>query len=207
MAVSRDIPEPVKLQLRKQAGFGCCVCGHPFYEYQHIKPFSIEPHHNPRDMMVLCPNHHHQATVGGLNESQQRRYKKNPFNIRRGYADGQMIISSRLIALQLGTNQFVGAGFKLMVDGSQVGYLSYSGGLGTTSGGTGNYEPITLGVGQQGSGNQSSAGWNRPFHGRIDEVAIFNRGVTETEANWQYQSVIGGTLDTGSVVRDGLLRL
>lgn len=116
MSVPRDIPAAVKLQLRREAGFGCCACGHPFYEYQHIKPFSIEPHHDPQHMMVLCPNHHHQATVGALDDGEQRRCKADPFNVRRGYANGQLIITSRLVALQLGSNQFVGAGFKLMVD-------------------------------------------------------------------------------------------
>jgi hypothetical protein len=67
-------------------------------------------------MMALCPNHHHQATVGALSESEQRRFKAKPFNIQRGYANGQLLITSRLVALQLGSNQFVGAGFKLVVD-------------------------------------------------------------------------------------------
>ena len=102
---------------------------------------------------------------------------------------------------------FGAGGMKLFVNGVQVDSRSYTGGLGTTSGGVGNYEPITLGVSQMGSGNLTSDGWYRPFHGRIDEVAIYNRGVTEAEVGWLYQAVLGGEVDVGAVVRDGLLRL
>ena len=98
-------------------------------------------------------------------------------------------------------------GFKLFVDGSEVASSTYTGGLGTTSGGAGNYEPITLGVSQMGSGNQTSSGSYYPFHGRIDEVAIYNRGVTQRDVQWLYNAVLSGNVSNGAVVRDGLLRL
>jgi 5-methylcytosine-specific restriction endonuclease McrA len=63
MEVQREPPAHVKRQLRQEAGFGCCVCGYPFYEYHHIREFALDSHHDPKDMMVLCPNHHHQATL------------------------------------------------------------------------------------------------------------------------------------------------
>ncbi|MCH7591288.1 MAG: hypothetical protein IH989_00710 [Planctomycetes bacterium] len=98
-------------------------------------------------------------------------------------------------------------GFKLFLDGTEVGSSSYTGGLGTTSGGAGNYEPITLGVGQTTSENLSSTGWNWIFHGRIDEVAIYNRGVAAGEVLWLYNAVQAQNVNHGAVVRDGLLRL
>ena len=30
------IPEIVKRQVRQEAGFGCCKCGNPIFEYHHI---------------------------------------------------------------------------------------------------------------------------------------------------------------------------
>jgi hypothetical protein len=112
----RDIPEPIKRQLRQEAGFGCCVCGHPFIEYHHIVPFVVTNAHGPRDMMVLCPIHHHQCTVGALSVDDQRQAKAFPFNTARGFADGQLVSSSRIIAVEAGSNQFVGSGFKFAVD-------------------------------------------------------------------------------------------
>lgn len=118
--MSEKIPLPVKRILRKEAGFGCCICGHPFIEYHHVVPYAELLHHNPDEMMILCPNHHHQATVGALDQDTQRKYKENPYNLTRGYADGQLVIPSRTLAVEAGSNQFVGAGFKFIVDGEPV---------------------------------------------------------------------------------------
>jgi hypothetical protein len=114
--VPREPPAHVKRQLRQEAGFGCCICGYPFYEYHHIREYSTEPHHDPKDMMVLCPNHHHQATVHAIEEADQRSSKLAPFNIKRGFADGQLFVNNRTTAIEIGSNLFIGDGFKLAVD-------------------------------------------------------------------------------------------
>jgi hypothetical protein len=68
--LTREPPAAVKRQLRQEAAFGCCICGHPIYQYHHIRPFEPNHHHDPDDMMLLCPNHHHEATVGALEEAE-----------------------------------------------------------------------------------------------------------------------------------------
>jgi hypothetical protein len=118
--MARDIPDAVKRQLRQEAGFGCCVCGQAFFQYHHIVPFAERQDHVPADMMVLCPNHHHPANIKGIDEQQQREWKRNPFNVQRGYADGQLLVASNTLAVALGSVQFVGAGFKLVVDGQPL---------------------------------------------------------------------------------------
>jgi len=110
------IPEPVKRVLRQSAGFGCCVCGHPFVEYHHIAPYSGDPHHDLSKMMTLCPNHHHEATVGALSVEAQYGAKTRPYNVTRGYADGLLKVDAHELAIEVGTNYFVGAGLKLLVD-------------------------------------------------------------------------------------------
>ena len=42
--------------------------------------------------MVLCPNHHHEATVHAIAEHEQRNWKKHPLNIVNGYVDGLLKI-------------------------------------------------------------------------------------------------------------------
>ncbi len=116
MAVSRDIPSPLKRQLRQEAGFGCCICGHPFIEYHHILQFSEVQCHSAADMMVLCPIHHHQCTVNSLTIAQQRSAKVNPFNRTKGFAEGQLFSPTAIIAVEAGTNQFIGSGVKFAVD-------------------------------------------------------------------------------------------
>jgi hypothetical protein len=96
------------------------VCGHPFVEYHHIDEFSEDPHHDPRRMMALCPNHHHQATVGALSRDAQVCYKSEPYNIARGFADGALKVNARAIAVEVGTNFFVGPGFKFLVDNESL---------------------------------------------------------------------------------------
>jgi SEC-C motif len=131
LEVTRDIPEAVKRQLRREAGFGCCICGHPFFEYHHILPFSPTPHHNAKDMMILCPNHHHQATVNALDEDTQRKAKRQPFNILRGYANGQLMVNDKFVAVEVGSNYLVGPGFKFLIDDESLLQirLSYEGRL------------------------------------------------------------------------------
>ena len=114
--ISRDPPAPVKRQLRQEAGFGCCICSYPIFQYHHFRDFLPEPHHNPKDTMVLCPNHHDKATDGALEESEQRHWKRNPYNITCGFADGQLTINTRSIDIELGSNLFIGDGFKFEVD-------------------------------------------------------------------------------------------
>ena len=39
-------------------------------------------------MMLLCPNHHREATVGVMPEAEQRLYKAAPYNKQHGLAEG-----------------------------------------------------------------------------------------------------------------------
>jgi len=78
--------------------------------------------------MLLCPNHHHQATVGALTESEQRLRKANPFNIDRGYVDGQLFVTVPAIAIGVASVMFIGPGFKLVVDGQPLLQLEREGG-------------------------------------------------------------------------------
>jgi hypothetical protein len=113
--LSRDIPSAIKRRLRQESGFGCCVCGHPFIEYHHIVPFTEIESHDSREMMVLCPNHHQECTVGALDRNSQYIAKGNPFNIARGFANGQFVNAAKVIAAYLGGNIMFGTGCKLMV--------------------------------------------------------------------------------------------
>jgi HNH endonuclease len=119
--LSREpIPADVALQLRKEAGFGCCKCGFPFYEYHHIVEYATDPHNRPEDMMILCPNCHAQATSKALSEHEQRGFKKHPFNIIKGYADGLFKIDQNALVVSFGTVQFIRDGFLFKVDQEQL---------------------------------------------------------------------------------------
>ncbi|MFB3112225.1 MAG: LamG-like jellyroll fold domain-containing protein, partial [Gemmatimonadales bacterium] len=72
-------------------------------------------------------------------------------------------------------------GMKLYVDGGAPVTNSYTGGFGTTSGGSGNYEPISLGAAQINSGNLSVTPLNRFMKGYLDDVRIYDRALSDAE--------------------------
>lgn len=120
------IPGFIKRQVRQEAGFGCCKCGNPIFEYHHI----IRDSEKPEDIMILCPICHHEATVGAMREEEQRLHKLNPLNIKRGYVDGALKINQKLPVIAIGTNQFIGEGDFVLVDqDSLLSFRVNSGGL------------------------------------------------------------------------------
>ena len=79
LSFTKKIAEPTKRIVRQADGFGCCKCGFPIIEYHHI----IEDTENPDEIMLLCPIHHHEATVKAMMKEEQWKYKNKPYtNVR-----------------------------------------------------------------------------------------------------------------------------
>lgn len=51
-----------------------------------------------------------------MSEKEQRSHKRHPFNIQRGYVEGQLKIDQRALVVNFGTVQFVRDGFLFRVD-------------------------------------------------------------------------------------------
>jgi hypothetical protein len=94
---------------------------------------------------------------------------------------------------------FGSGGLALYLDGQLVGSNSYTGGLGSTSGGAGNLEPFTLGSNQGLSSDQSSDGENGFLYGVLDEVSLFGRALTAQEVSELYDLGINGPPTTPPV--------
>jgi prepilin-type N-terminal cleavage/methylation domain-containing protein len=84
-------------------------------------------------------------------------------------------------------------GMKLYVDGVLRDSDPYTGGLGTTSGGTGNHEPISIGASSWGSGDLVVTPLTHYFDGIIDTVAIYDTALSATEI--QALHAAGGAID------------
>ncbi|MAE66135.1 MAG: hypothetical protein CMJ18_17835 [Phycisphaeraceae bacterium] len=80
------------------------------------------------------------------------------------------------VAFTFGSN-----GMKLYLNGAEVDSDSYTGGLGTTSGGTGNYEPTSIGSNCWGSGNLVVTPLQNYYSGIIDEVVVFDYALSAAE--------------------------
>lgn len=95
-------PSAVKRQLRQEAGFGCCFCGHPFLQYHHIVPWAEDAHFRPEDMMVVCGSCHHLLTVGAIEVVDQRRAKAKPKNVVDDEVRGKLYVNSKELKVHLG---------------------------------------------------------------------------------------------------------
>ncbi len=116
VAITRRPPAETKRRLRSEVGFGCATCGSPLLQYHHIVEFAEDKHHRPEDMLALCPNHNAEVSAGEISEKTQRAWKAEPFNIKRGYADGVLRTESRYVAVEAASNYLVGLSFHLLVD-------------------------------------------------------------------------------------------
>jgi hypothetical protein len=113
-------PAALERQLRREAGYGCCRCGRPVYQYHHIVPYKEEDPYPAGEMMILCPWCHDAATKGAIPEEDQWRMKQGPHNIRRGLAGGDLIINQSYCAVQIGECVMVGDHPLVTVDGHEL---------------------------------------------------------------------------------------
>ncbi len=79
-------------------------------------------------------------------------------------------------------------GMKLYLGGELAGSDNYTGGLGSNSGGRGNFEPITLGASQQNSGDRVADNLNNFFGGSIKGVAIHDTALSAGSVATLYEA-------------------
>ncbi|MGD8934195.1 MAG: Ig-like domain-containing protein, partial [Gammaproteobacteria bacterium] len=89
------------------------------------------------------------------------------------------------VAVNFGSN-----GMELFLDGVSVDTNPYTGGLGSSSGGIGNYEPIAIGANTWQTGDLNLTGMNQFFGGSIDEVAIIDQALTAEQIQTIYASAV-----------------
>lgn len=79
--LARDIPEPVKREIRQACNYGCVICGKLPYTFEHFDPpYEDATEHNPNGMALLCANHQQDRTAGRLSIEAVRQARANPFN-------------------------------------------------------------------------------------------------------------------------------
>lgn len=89
-------------------------------------------------------------------------------------------------------------GFHLYLDGVLADSNSYVGGLGSSSGGTGNLEPIVIGANSWASSEQSATPVQDFFTGSIDEVQIYNDSLSAAEIVQARNNFLAGNNFDGS---------
>jgi hypothetical protein len=104
---SRNIPEPIKREVRQRCGFGCVLCGLPLYEYEHMLGWANVKQHVPDEITLLCDQHHKERTNGWLPIEDVARHNDNPFNLRSGVsAPYALHYSAGEVKVTIGSNEF-----------------------------------------------------------------------------------------------------
>jgi trigger factor len=101
------IPLAVKREVRQKCGFGCVICGLPFFEYDHIEDYSKSQKHEAFGIALLCPNHHAQKTAGLLSSGDVWQARRSPCNLR-GQGTGWELdfLNGSDCIVRLGRNSF-----------------------------------------------------------------------------------------------------
>jgi hypothetical protein len=101
----RNIPQPIQKQLRREANFGCALCGCPIIEYAHIIPYRNIQAYLPENIVALCPNHYTNFDRGEFSDSYLRDAKNNPHN--KTYIQDAFFIDPQDIAVNVGKSKFI----------------------------------------------------------------------------------------------------
>lgn len=105
MTESRYIPINVRETLRKEAFFGCVVCGNPILEYHHIVPWSVEHHNRLEDMVAVCPTHHREIAKRPPSYAYER--KQNPYNKDVCRFEGELSTAEEITSFVVGGNEYI----------------------------------------------------------------------------------------------------
>ena len=100
----RNTPPTVARQLRREANFGCALCGCPILENAHIIPYETSHAFPPQDMVALCPTCHVRADLGRYSETFLRHTKANPHN--RTHVQDLFLIENDHLMVHLGANRY-----------------------------------------------------------------------------------------------------
>lgn len=84
--LKRYIPSDVKAIIRKEAGYGCVICGCVFVDYEHIEPEWHDAYeHDPSKMTLLCPDCHTRVTRKLLSKKRVWEAKDTPKALENGF--------------------------------------------------------------------------------------------------------------------------
>ena len=107
LSTCRNALDSIKSQLKREANFGCAVCGCPILEGAHIIPFQESHEFLAEDMITLCPTCHSRAHTGEFSQDSLREFKKNPHN--RSTLQDRFFIENTDLVVNIGSTRFVNA--------------------------------------------------------------------------------------------------
>lgn len=104
--LKRHIPADTALQVRRECGFGCVICGLALYDYDHCDPpFEEAREHRAEGIALLCPGHHAKKTRRMISAQEVAAARKDPKALRAGWASDFFSIKPPFV-LRIGNSIF-----------------------------------------------------------------------------------------------------
>ncbi|GAB3042141.1 HNH endonuclease signature motif containing protein [Virgibacillus ainsalahensis] len=90
-------------------------------EYHHIIPFHQVKSHNVKEMVVLCPEHHHRADCAEIPKDVLYQAKQNPFNENKeSISKDFFLLDYPSLQIKAGSNIYLRTPVLLEVDGQPL---------------------------------------------------------------------------------------
>jgi len=101
--LKRYIPSEIRAQIRRDAGFGCVLCGCVLVDYEHIDPeFHQATQHDPEKMTLLCVLCHGRVTRKLIAKKAVWEAKANPRALQHGYVHDLLFVNTDEMEIKIG---------------------------------------------------------------------------------------------------------
>jgi hypothetical protein len=103
--LKRYVPTDVKRKIRKDAGFGCVICGCVLVDYEHIHPeYSDAKEHDSEKMTLLCLDCHGRVTRKLISKKTVWEAKSKPKALQNGYVHDVLFVNTDELEIKIGNS-------------------------------------------------------------------------------------------------------
>lgn len=103
--LKRYVPSDIRARIRRDAGFGCVICGCVLVDYEHIDPeFNQAKEHNPKKMTLLCISCHGRVTRKIISKKAVWEAKNNPRSLQDGYVHDLLFVNTDEMEIRIGSS-------------------------------------------------------------------------------------------------------
>ncbi len=104
----RDIPDPIKRQIRQRCGFGCVVCGNAICQYHHVDPAYVDAqNHAPDKIVLLCTGCHGRVNSRLLSNETVRMAANHPKCLENSFSHFSIDMGYERLRIMVGSNTVI----------------------------------------------------------------------------------------------------
>jgi hypothetical protein len=119
--LNRYVPSDIRARIRRDAGFGCVICGCVLVDYEHIDPeFNQAKEHNPEKMTLLCISCHGRVTRKIISKKAVWEAKNNPRSLQDGYVHDLLFVNTDEMEIKIGNSSSKNTKTILTIHGKPV---------------------------------------------------------------------------------------